>query len=147
MLCNKVLNDCEIPEHSALHVNGVRPSHRDQVEALLALGATRKEAARLPVQNAMATGMMPTINLMMVAGIVTLPGTMTGQLLAGVDPFAAVKYQIVIMFFLVCGTTLGTFSVILLSYRRLFNSRHQFRYWLIGPRERGVLTSLLTGMI
>src|ERR1051325_6727772 len=59
-------------------------THRGQVETLLALGANRREAARLPIRNAVCTGMIPTINVMAVAGIVTLPGTMTGQLLAGV---------------------------------------------------------------
>ncbi len=59
---------------------------------------------------------------MMVVGIVSLPGMMTGQILAGASPVEAVKYQIVIMFLIASGTALGTVSVVLLSYRRLFNS-------------------------
>jgi putative ABC transport system permease protein len=106
-------------------------SHRDQIEALLALGATRKEAVREPIRNAVTTGLLPTINFMVLAGIVTLPGTMTGQLLAGVDPLSAAKYQIVIMFLLVSGTVLGALGFAILTYHRLFNSRHQFLYWLI----------------
>jgi putative ABC transport system permease protein len=51
---------------------------------------------------------------------------MTGQLLAGVSPGQAVKYQIVIMFLIASGTALGTVGVVLLSYRRLFNAHHQF---------------------
>jgi putative ABC transport system permease protein len=119
-------------------------AHRDQIEAMLALGATRKEAAEEPIRNAVTTGLLPTINLMVLAGIVTLPGTMTGQLLAGVDPFSAVKYQIVIMFLLVSGTVLGTLSVALLSYRRLFNSRHQFLYWLINTPNRSPLSGIIS---
>ena len=38
---------------------------------------------------------------MSAAGIVTLPGIMTGQILAGLDPLEAVKYQILLMFLLV----------------------------------------------
>jgi putative ABC transport system permease protein len=72
---------------------------------------------------------------MMVVGIVSLPGMMTGQILAGASPFEAVKYQIVIMFLIASGTALGTLSVVLLSYRRLFNSSHQFLYQLV--KERG----------
>ena len=102
--------------------------HRDQVEALLTLGATRWEAARPWVRQAVRTGMIPMINSMMVVGIVSLPGMMTGQLLSGVDPVQAVKYQIVIMFLVAAGSTLGTLSVVLLSYQQLFNSRHQFVY-------------------
>jgi putative ABC transport system permease protein len=104
---------------------------RDQVELLLALGATRWEAARGAVRQAVRTGMIPTINAMMVTGIVSLPGMMTGQLLSGVDPLDAVKYQIVIMFLIASGTALGTVSVVLLGYFRLFNPRHQFMFPLI----------------
>ena len=82
---------------------------RDQVELLLSLAHTRWEAARLrAVRQAVRTGMIPTINAMMVTGIVSLPGMMTGQLLSGVDPVDAVKYQIVIMFLIASGTALGT---------------------------------------
>ena len=103
-------------------------SRRDRVETLLALGATRWEAGRGAVQQAIRTGMIPIINSMMVVGIVSLPGMMTGQLLAGVDPLQAVKYQIVIMFLIASGTAMGTVGVVLLSFRRLFNARHQFCY-------------------
>jgi len=99
---------------------------RDQVETLLALGATRWEAARTPLEQSIRTGMIPTINTMMVVGLVSLPGMMTGQLLAGANPIQAVMYQIVIMFLIAAGTALGTVSVVLLGYRRLFNADHQF---------------------
>ncbi len=99
---------------------------RDHVETLLALGASRWEAASGPVQQAVRTGMVPIINSMMVVGLVSLPGMMTGQLLAGVRPVQAVMYQIVIMFLIAAGTSLGTVSVILLGYRRLFSPKHQF---------------------
>ena len=99
---------------------------RDQVETLLSLGATRWEAARSAVQSAVRTGMTPMINSMTIVGIVSLPGMMTGQLLSGVEPIEAVKYQIVILFLIAAGTSLGTISVVLLAYRRLFNRRHQF---------------------
>ena len=109
-------------------------ARRSQVEALLALGATRWEAARQPIQEAVRTGLIPIINSMMVVGIVSLPGMMTGQILAGASPLEAVKYQIVIMFLIASGTALGTVSVVLLSYRRLFNSSHQFLYQLVKER-------------
>jgi putative ABC transport system permease protein len=116
-------------------LGGELATRRDHVEALLALGATRWEAARQPIRSAVRTGMIPIINAMMVVGIVSLPGMMTGQLLAGVSPIQAVRYQIVILFLIASGTALGTVSVILLSYRRLFNEQHQFRYALLagGP--------------
>ena len=108
--------------------------NRDQVEALLALGATRWEAARRPIQQAVRTGLVPTINAMMVVGIVSLPGMMTGQLLAGTSPIEAVKYQIVIMFLIASGAALGTVFVVLLSFRKLFNKDHQFLDALLEER-------------
>jgi putative ABC transport system permease protein len=95
------------------------------IESDLALGATRWEAARPLISDALRTGMIPTINAMMVMGVVSLPGMMTGQMLAGATPAAAVRYQIVIMFMITSATALGTLAVILLAFRRLFNSRHQ----------------------
>jgi putative ABC transport system permease protein len=107
---------------------------RDQVETLLALGATRWEAARGAVQNAVRTGMIPIVNSMMIVGVVSLPGMMTGQILAGQPPLEAVNYQIVIMFLIAAGAALGTVGVVLLGYRRLFNASHQFVHGRIARR-------------
>ena len=101
---------------------------RELIEMRLTLGATRWEAARDAVRQAVRTGMVPIINSMMVVGLVSLPGMMTGQLLSGVSPVAAVKYQIVIMFLIAAGTATGTILVVLLGYRRMFNARHQFLF-------------------
>jgi len=99
---------------------------REELETLLALGATRWEAARDRLRDAVRTGMIPIINSMMVVGLVSLPGMMTGQLLAGVDPVQAVMYQIVIMFLIAAATSLGTVGVVLLAYTKMFNHDHQF---------------------
>lgn len=107
---------------------------RAEVEAELALGATSWEAARDPLRQAVRRGMIPIINSMMVVGIVSLPGMMTGQILAGADPLDAVKYQIVIMFMVAASTSLGSIGIALLVYRRLFNRRHQLRAQLIRRR-------------
>ena len=47
---------------------------------------------------------------------------------AGIRPIEAIKYQIVIMFLIASGTALGTVGVVLLSYLRLFDAHHRFRY-------------------
>ena len=109
---------------------------RHLVEMELSLGATRWEAAREPLADAVRRGMIPIINSMMVVGLVSLPGMMTGQILAGADPLEAVKYQIVVMFMLAFGTALGCIIIALLTYRRLFNERHQLDYQLIQKRGR-----------
>lgn len=101
---------------------------RDEIDAMLALGASRWEAARGTVREAVRTGLIPIINSMMVVGLVSLPGMMTGQILSGTAPMDAVKYQIVIMFLIASATALGTVGVVLLSYLRLFSAEHQFLF-------------------
>jgi putative ABC transport system permease protein len=101
-------------------------TRRREIETYLALGATRWEAGRDAIQHAVRTGMIPIINSMMIVGIVSLPGMMTGQILSGTAPMQAVKYQIVIMFLIASSTALGTVGVVLLSFSRLFNAEHQF---------------------
>jgi putative ABC transport system permease protein len=110
-------------------------SKRAEVEALLALGATRWEAARDAIRQALRAGLVPMLNSMLVAGIVSLPGMMTGQLMSGAPPAQAARYQIVVMFLLAATTALGTIMVVLMSYRRLFNDQHQFRHDLISARR------------
>ncbi|NCR42600.1 MAG: iron export ABC transporter permease subunit FetB [Microcystis aeruginosa W13-11] len=100
---------------------------RDQIETLLALGATRWEAAHRQVKEAIRVGMIPSINSMTVMGLVSLPGMMTGQILAGANPIDAVRYQIVIMFMIVAGTALGIFGVVLLAFLKLLSPDHQLR--------------------
>lgn len=107
---------------------------RDRVETELALGASRWEAVRGPLTEAVRRGMIPILNAMSVVGIVSLPGMMTGQILAGADPLAAVKYQIVVMFMLAAATSLGCIVIAWVVYRRLFNERHQLRAERIRKR-------------
>ncbi|MGN6319716.1 ABC transporter permease [Trinickia sp.] len=101
-------------------------ARRDRVEMALALGATRWEAARGPAREAARAGMIPTLNQMAVVGVVSLPGMMTGQVLAGQSPLQAVRYQIVIMFLIAAASALGTVGAVLLTYRRLFSADHVF---------------------
>lgn len=101
-------------------------SGRNAVEMSLSLGATRWEAAQRPVRQAVRAGMMPTLNQMTVVGLVSLPGMMTGQVLAGQPPLQAVRYQIVIMFLIAAASALGTVGAVLLTYRRLFSRDHRF---------------------
>ncbi len=100
---------------------------RANVETELALGATRWEAARGPLREAIRRGMIPIINAMMVVGIVSLPGMMTGQILEGADPIDAVRYQIVIMFMLAGATAFGCMLLGLFTYARLFDDTHRLR--------------------
>ena len=107
---------------------------RPRVETELALGATKREAARDPLREAVRRGMIPITNAMMVVGIVSLPGMMTGQILQGADPLHAVRYQIVIMFMLAGATAFGCMLLALFAYFRLFDDAHRLRIDRITER-------------
>lgn len=92
----------------------------EEVETLLAFGATPWEAVRDIVREAIRTGMTPTINSLMVVGIVSLPGMMTGQILAGVDPQQAVRYQIIVALMIASTVAVGCLILVGLSYKKLF---------------------------
>lgn len=105
---------------------------RYRIEARLAMGATPNEAIHPLVQEAIRTGMIPMMNAMAIVGIVSLPGMMTGQLIAGADPMDAVLYQIVVMYMIAAAVALGSSMVVLLARRRVFNEamsvRRDFRH-------------------
>jgi putative ABC transport system permease protein len=95
-------------------------SKRAEVEALLSLGATPWEAVRDCVREAVRAGMTPTINTLMVVGIVSIPGMMTGQILGGVHPAEAARYQVVVMLMITAAAAIGSMILVGLSFRRLF---------------------------
>ena len=102
-------------------------SGRAKIETRLALGHSFRDAMQVPLRSAMRAGLIPTINGMAAAGLVSLPGMMTGQILAGVEPVEAVKYQLLIMFLISGGTALGVFCSVMIALRRLTDSRQRLR--------------------
>lgn len=100
---------------------------RGAIEAQLALGATRHQAFQRLTQSVLRTAMMPIINAMAVTGLVTLPGMMTGQILAGADPTDAAKAQMMIMFVISGAAGLGAFAAVLGGVRLLTDKRHRLR--------------------
>ncbi|HSJ49146.1 MAG TPA: iron export ABC transporter permease subunit FetB [Gammaproteobacteria bacterium] len=100
---------------------------RERIEARLMLGHSAREAISHLRQQAVRSGLIPIINAMTAAGIVSLPGMMTGQILAGAPPVEAVKYQILVMFLIAVGTGLGTLGAVAISCRRLFDERQRLR--------------------
>ncbi|MBD3161267.1 MAG: iron export ABC transporter permease subunit FetB [Candidatus Eisenbacteria bacterium] len=100
---------------------------REMIEQRLMLGSTRGEAIGTIRRASIRSGMIPIVNAMAAAGIVSLPGMMTGQILAGAPPMEAVKYQILIMFLIASGSGFGTVAAVALASRRLFDDRHRLR--------------------
>lgn len=115
---------------------GALARERDAIEAQLLLGRDRAEAFRPQVRRALRAGFTPIINQMAATGVVSLPGMMTGQILSGVDPQEAVKYQLMIMFLIGGATGLGVLGAVLLAARSLSDERHRLRLDRLGEAAR-----------
>jgi putative ABC transport system permease protein len=106
---------------------------RAAIDAMLALGYDKREAMAPLTRDAIRTGLIPIINAMAATGLVALPGMMTGQILAGVDPTEAVKYQMLVMFLIGGGTALGVLLAVLIAARRVTDDRHRLRLDRLSP--------------
>ncbi|GAB3630563.1 putative iron export permease protein FetB [Pandoraea terrae] len=100
---------------------------KNAIEAQLSLGATAHEAFSGLLRAAVRRGIVPSINQMSAAGIITLPGIMTGQIIAGMDPVEAVKYQILIMFLLSGASGFAAVGAAYLAMFQLVDHRARLR--------------------
>lgn len=106
--------------------------HRErELEVYLSLGAPPRIAVQDCLREALRAALLPNINAMMMVGLVQIPGVMTGQILAGVDPLQAIRYQIMIMYMWVTTVILVDVLVLSLVYRQFFTDREQLRYNLL----------------
>ncbi|MCU7799115.1 MAG: iron export ABC transporter permease subunit FetB [gamma proteobacterium symbiont of Lucinoma myriamae] len=95
------------------------------IEQRLMLGQTYQEAIKEIRTESIRTGMIPIINSMAIAGLVSLPGMMTGQILSGTPPVEAVKYQILIFFLIASGTGFGIMLAVWMIAKRMFDERQR----------------------
>jgi putative ABC transport system permease protein len=130
MVLGTTLTSCSLALQ-ALTENAGR--ERTAIEARIALGATRVEAFGPLLRRALKTAMIPLLNTMSVAGIVTLPGMMTGQILAGADPLEAAGYQVMIMLVLTGASGLGALAAAFGGVLLLSDGRHRLRLDRLAP--------------
>jgi putative ABC transport system permease protein len=107
---------------------------RAAIEAQLALGVSYGQAMRGLIRTSVRRALLPIINQMSAAGVVTLPGIMT---LAGMDPLEAAKYQIPLIFLLSGGSGLAAVAVVYLAARRLTDDRQRLRIDRLAAKVRG----------
>ncbi len=93
---------------------------RGEIETLLCLGATRKQAIQEVVRRSVKSSMIPTFDTMKTIGLVQLPGTMTGMIIAGASPVEAVRYQVIIMFSFSSAAAITAIMLAMLSYARWY---------------------------
>jgi putative ABC transport system permease protein len=97
------------------------------IEAMLALGATSRQAAAGLVTRSLRSGMIPLIDSTKTTGIVFFPGTMVGMLIAGAEPIDAVRLQLILLWVLLGSVALAALISVSLGYRGFFTPAHQLR--------------------
>lgn len=112
---------------AAERLDATLAADRDLVELRLALGADPATAARPALRDAARAAIAPLVNSLSLAGIVAIPGMMTGQLLSGSTVFDALRYQIFIFLLIGGSGTLGTLAMLRLRLRRRFTAAWQLR--------------------
>lgn len=105
------------------------------IESRLLLGEDWRTAIRQLHRDSVRTGLIPIINAMAAAGIISIPGMMTGQVLAGNTPLTAAKYQIMIMFMITAGTGFATVMASWIGARHLFDNRQRLRLERLTPPQ------------
>lgn len=116
-------------------LSGVQ-KERGAIEARLSLGADRRLALKDLRASAARNGMIPVVNQMAGAGIITLPGVMTGQILAGMDPLEAAKSQILLILLLAGAGLIGVVLSSELALRAVTDQRDRLRLDRLETRAR-----------
>jgi putative ABC transport system permease protein len=98
---------------------------RAAIETRLCLGLTAHEAFLPHRRSAMRTALQPAIDSTKVVGLISLPGAMTGLILAGVDPLTAIRHQIVVMYMLLAATALAALAAAGQAEHALFDAAHR----------------------
>ena len=65
---------------------------------------------------ALETALIPQINALFAVGLVSLPGMMTGQILSGIEPLMAARYQIMVMCMIF--STAGLSAITYMSFKK-----------------------------
>mmetsp|Transcript_33363 Transcript_33363/g.55988 ORF Transcript_33363/g.55988 Transcript_33363/m.55988 type:complete len:392 (-) Transcript_33363:122-1297(-) len=118
---------------------------REQVERLLALGATRWEASRDIIKKSCLLGLTPIINTMMMSGLVSIPGMMTGQILGGTPPHEAAHYQMMVLYLIGSAAAAGTVIASVISVAAVIDAEHHLRMDLLTRREKSVSEGIFDG--
>ncbi len=106
-------------------MNSKFKDQRQQVLERLALGADVNQASTAIIRDSIKSAMAPSVDRTKTVGLVSLPGMMSGLMFAGVDPTAAIRYQIVVMFMLIATTGFSTMISSYMAYKSYFNDRKQ----------------------
>lgn len=107
------------------NLNNAFKNRRAEVEVKLSLGADIREASSEIIRESVKISIIPTIDSAKTLGIVSLPGMMTGLILAGSSPLMAIKFQIMVTFMILSSSSISTIMATYLAYKSFYNQRKQ----------------------
>lgn len=102
-------------------------AYQEEIELILSLGGTPKQAIHRQLIHAIKASMIPTIESQKTMGLVQLPGMMSGQIIAGASPVQAVQFQLLVLFLLLTTASITSILLGFLSYPALFNKQMQLQ--------------------
>lgn len=95
---------------------------KERLELMLSFGASGFEASKPLMVNALRIGLLPGLNSMAIIGLISIPGTITGMILAGSSIEEAIRYQNILLF-LICGCNcIGAITSLILAQSILFRN-------------------------
>ncbi|UXR86152.1 ABC transporter permease [Staphylococcus felis] len=107
------------------NLNRIFTKETDSIESKLSLGAPPSLAAKDAIRESIKVAIVPTIDSVKTYGLVSIPGMMTGLIIAGVPPLQAIKFQLMVVFIHTTATIISALVATYLSYKQFFNQRHQ----------------------
>jgi putative ABC transport system permease protein len=105
-----------------------------RIEALLSLGFDRAGATRMSSASAVRQALVPQIERTKVIGLIALPGTMTGMLLAGAEPLPAVLIQLVITYLVLGSVSVAVSVIVSVIATRAFTNDLRLADWVTRAR-------------
>jgi len=125
-LTGMIVGNCANGAALSVHrLRGEVASHRGEIEVALSLGASPKRAVQPYIADTLRNALIPSINSMMLMGIVHIPGIMTGQMISGIVPDEAIRYQIVVVYLLAGSVALTCHLALQWEVRSYFTKRWQ----------------------
>lgn len=98
---------------------------REEIQLVLSLGGTVKQAIHPILKQSIKSSLIPTIESQKTIGLVQLPGMMSGQIIAGADPMQAVRFQLLIVFLIMSAASITAIILGFFIYPSLFNKYQQ----------------------
>jgi putative ABC transport system permease protein len=103
---------------------------RLSIETALSLGATSQQALEEYGRLSVRASLIPTVDRMKTLGIISIPGAMSGLLIAGTNPLLAAEYQIIVFLMIVGGGLITSLAVHNLARKRIFIHAEQLAEWV-----------------